>query len=449
MGLPPESLEFLTRGAKMSSPPIETTLRNLPGLLRLVGRELALKQEFQRDNRRRFAVGLSQLSQEMLDDLDSSKLILRINYILELLQRATYYSIMAPLSAALRQAIFKVKDTDIDNSLTPEVAAVRALQKLAQQAKQILSATPEAQEQSVGAVPEFDPDNVFEDLAVSTEGQKILTEFQQLLNKYGYLSEVGTDIAIPTWKEEPETIKRLFVQFMFSEQPAKKRRKRPLFVQGRVNLKGKVTEVYSRLLAYLRWSFIALEKKLVGAGYLLQQGDIFFLEFNEVKELVEAPDFEKISRLQVLIYRRRSQLERDGQLNPPLLVYGNTPVIVPALMPALAPDQVMQGIGASPGQAEGRVKVLRNLQEVPDIDSDTILVVPYTDSGWAPILIRAKGIIAEAGGRLSHGAIIAREYGIPAIMDVRNATWVLQDGQRVRIDGSRGIVEIDNDLRPR
>lgn len=228
MGLPPESLEFLTRGAKMSSPPIETTLRNLPGLLRLVGRELSLKQEFQVDNRRRFAIGLSQLSQEMLDDLDSTKLILRINYILELLQRATYYSIMAPLSAALRQAIFKVKDTDIDNSLTPEVAAVRALQKLAQQAKQILSATPEAQERSYGAVPEFDPDNVFEDLAVSTEGQKILTEFQQLLNKYGYLSEVGTDIAIPTWKEEPETIKRLFVQFMFSEQPAKKRRKRPL-----------------------------------------------------------------------------------------------------------------------------------------------------------------------------------------------------------------------------
>jgi phosphoenolpyruvate synthase/pyruvate phosphate dikinase len=109
----------------------------------------------------------------------------------------------------------------------------------------------------------------------------------------------------------------------------------------------------------------------------------------------------------------------------------------------------MQGIAASPGQAEGRIKVIRNLQDFPEIDDDTILVVPYTDSGWAGLLVRAKGIIAEAGGKLSHGAILAREYGIPAIMDVRNATWVLQDGQRVRIDGSRGIVEIDNDLRPR
>ncbi len=76
----------------------------------------------------------------------------------------------------------------------------------------------------------------------------------------------------------------------------------------------------------------------------------------------------------------------------------------------------------------------------------TILVVPYTDSGWAPLLVRAGGLISEVGGRLSHGAIVAREYGIPAVMDVRGATGILHDGQQVRIDGSRGIVELSNDL---
>lgn len=439
MGLPPESLEFLTRGAKMSKPSLDITLRNLPGLLRLVGRELSLRQDFGRDNKRRFAVGLSQLSQEMVDDLDPSKLLTRIDYILELLQRATYYSILAPLSASLRQSIFKVKDTDIDNSVTPEIAAVRSLQKLAQEAKPLLA--------------EFDPDNVFEDLAVSTEGQKILAEFELILQRYGYLSEVGTDIAIPTWKEEPEAVKQLFVQFMLGSQSSpvpKRRKKRGGFVQSRVNVKGKVTEIYSQLLAELRWCFVALEKQWLYFGILQQTGDIFFLEFPEIRLLVEAPDSDNISRCQVLIHSRRSQLARDSELNPiPLLVYGNAPPIIPALMPSLRPDQVLQGIPASPGQVEGRVKVLRNLQELPEIDEDTILVVPYTDSGWAALLVRAKGIIAEAGGRLSHGAIIAREYGIPAVMDVRNATWILQDGQRVRIDGSRGIVEIDNDLRPR
>jgi pyruvate,water dikinase len=100
------------------------------------------------------------------------------------------------------------------------------------------------------------------------------------------------------------------------------------------------------------------------------------------------------------------------------------------------------GIPASIGQVQGRVKILRTLQAVHDIDKNTILVVPYTDSGWVPVLVQAGGLIAEAGGKLSHGAIIAREYGIPAVMDVHNATYLLQDGQQVRIDGYKGTVEI-------
>ncbi|BAY47173.1 pyruvate phosphate dikinase PEP/pyruvate-binding protein [Scytonema sp. HK-05] len=440
MGLPPESLEFLTRGAKMSKPPLDTTLRNFPGLLRLLVREFCLTMDFQWDNRRRFVPALSHLSQELVEDLDPARLLTRVDYILELLRRATYYSILAPLSAALRQAIFRLKDGEIDNSRTPEVAALREIQDLAASSRQVL--------------PEFDPEKeVFEQLAQTPEGQEILEKFGKLLQRYGYLSEVGTDIAVSTWKEEPQAVKQLFVQFMQTNEPPKRqerqgKRKRG-FVQRRVNLKGQVTEVYSRLLAELRWCFVALEGIWLKSGLLEQPGDIFFLELEEVRRLVESfePDF--VEQLQDLVELRRTQLAQDSQLNPvPLLVYGNNPPALPFRTEIPSPDQVLQGIPASPGQAEGRVKVLRNLQSVPDIDRDTILVVPYTDSGWAPILVRAGGLIAEAGGRLSHGAIIAREYGIPAIMDVKSATWILQDGQRVRIDGYRGIVEISNDLRP-
>lgn len=128
----------------------------------------------------------------------------------------------------------------------------------------------------------------------------------------------------------------------------------------------------------------------------------------------------------------------------PLLVYGNTPPH-PLTSSAHYSSQILQGIPASHGQVQGQVKVLRNLQDIGHIDRKTILVVPYTDSGWAPILVRAGGLISEVGGRLSHGAIIAREYGIPAVMDVRGATEILQDGQQVKIDGSRGIVELSNE----
>ncbi|MBD2775871.1 glycerol-3-phosphate acyltransferase [Iningainema tapete] len=444
MGLPPESLEFLTRGAKMSKPPLATTLSNIPGLSRLVWRELCLYVDFHWAYRRRFVPAFAQLSQEMVEDLDPVRLLARVDYILELLRSATYYSILAPLSVALRSSIFRVKDGDVDNSLTPEVAAMRSLQDLAFRARQVLSVV--------------EREGVFEQLGQTDGGQEVLADFDKLLQRYGFLSEVGTDIAVPTWKEEPAPIKQLFVQLIEGGiEPPKggqagcplHRGKRKGFVQGRVDLKGKVTEVYSRLLAELRWCFVALEQVWLSSGLLGQVGDIFFLELDEVRRLVEGFEPEFVEQLQDLVLLRRKQLEDNVQLHPvPTIVYGNNP---PALVFRTAipfPDHALQGIPASPGVVEGRVKVLRSLQSVPEFAADTILVVPYTDSGWAPLLVRAAGLISEAGGRLSHGAIIAREYGIPAVMDVHNATWILQDGQRVRMDGYRGIVEISNDLRP-
>jgi pyruvate,water dikinase len=444
MGLPPESLEFLTRGDRLSKPPLLSTLRSIPGLLRLVRRELDLETDFKRDYREKFIPVLSQLAHESINDLELSQLWTRIELILDVLRLGTYYSIFAPISAAIRQGIFRVKDGQIDNSVAPEVAVLRSLSTLAQNAKQVL--------------PEFEPERVFEQLDTTPEGKNVLYDFNELLQDYGYLSEVGTDIAVTTWKEDPEYVKQLFVQLMQGNEPPtggvdpinqvfSGKRKRGN-VQQRVDLKGRVTEVYSRLLAELRWSFIALEKIWLKSGLLKETGDIFFLELDEVDTLVKAADSEFSSQLENLVQQRRSQFDQDSEINQvPLLVYGHTPPH-PLAPSALYSDQVLQGIPASHGQAEGRVKVLRNLQNIPEINKETILVVPYTDSAWAPLLVRAGGLIAEAGGRLSHGAIVAREYGIPAIMDVRGATWLLQDGQRVRIDGSRGIVELSNDLRP-
>ncbi|MHC5830329.1 MAG: glycerol-3-phosphate acyltransferase, partial [Nostoc sp.] len=110
MGLPSESLEFLTRGAKLSKPSWESTWENLPGLGKLLKRELSLEKDFKRDYHKLFIPGLSQLAQSDIDNLEPSKLLLRIDFILELLRQGTYYSILAPLSAALRQGIFRVKD---------------------------------------------------------------------------------------------------------------------------------------------------------------------------------------------------------------------------------------------------------------------------------------------------------------------------------------------------
>jgi pyruvate,water dikinase len=436
MGLPPESLEFLTRGAKFTKPPIVSTLKNIPGLLRLAAREFALEKDFRRDFQTRFAPTIAELGQQPPAALTDLELLRRIHFILERLKPATYYSILAPLSAALRKAIAKVKDEDLDNGKTPEVAALRALQDLARSAHPCLNT-------SIGFIEDFAA--LQAQLTQTPTGQSILDRLEQIINQYGFLSEVGTDIAVPTWKEDPTPVQELFVQFCQNslphESPELSHRARK--VQRRFDLKGQVTDIYSRLLAELRWSFVALEQHWLEAGWLTVEGDIFFLTFDEVQRLVERGLAGLDNAPSHIVAFRKAQLETDRQLpSVPFIVYGDDPPMPVQLRNHRLASQRLQGIGASAGLVEGRVSIIHSLKNLPPIDRATIVVVPYTDSGWAPLLAQAGGLIAETGGRLSHGAIVAREYRIPAVMDVHNATQILQDGQQIRIDGQQGIVEI-------
>lgn len=437
MGLPPESLEFLTRGAKFSKPPLRSTLGNLPGLLRLLGREWRLDKDFDSDDQQLFTPILEQLQLQPASELSSSELLERVDLILERLKRATYYSILAPLSASFRQAVMRVQDEELDNSKTPEVASLRALAGLAEDARPLLRRSPNLEDSAA---------SLFAALAEIPDGRSILEQFDQFLEEYGYLSEVGTDIAVPTWKEDPRPIRQMFAQFLSNplppSQPVKSQRWQAQFVQARLNIKGQVTQIYSQLLAHLRWCFVALESVWLKSGLLESPGDIFFLELSEIRRWVASNQSAEREHIREVVQMRRLQLEQHRQLTTvPLLFYGNSPP-APLATDSSPSQQRLQGIGASSGQAEGWVRVLSNLQAASDIDRQTILVVPYTDSGWAPLLARAGGLIAEVGGRLSHGAIVAREYGIPAVMDIHNATQLLRDGQRVRIDGQQGIVEI-------
>lgn len=435
MGLPPESLEFLTRGEKFSRPPLRSTLKNLPGLLRLWQRELRLESDFRRDHHKLYAPAIAQFQTQPADRLDTEALLQRIAWILDpLLRTATYYSILAPLSAALRKAVFRVKDDAIDYQATPEVAALRSLQALAGAARQVLTQGSALQPDSAAAV--------FGQLRASAEGRAIVEQFDRWFRQYGYLSEVGTDIAVPTWNEDPAPLRELFAQFCLNplSQPPIQAQRASRSVQRRFDLKGRVTELYSRLLAELRGCFVALESRWLQAGILTATGDIFFLTYDEIERMARS-DTEQRSQVPELIRQRRSRLQQDSQLTQvPNLVYGSAPPL-PRISQETASKQ-LQGIGASPGQVEGWVKVVRNLTQAANIHSDTILVVPYTDSGWAALLARATGLISEVGGQLSHGAIVAREYRIPAVMDIPNATQILRDGQHVRIDGQQGIVEI-------
>lgn len=435
MGLPAESLEFLTRGAKFSKPPLGSTIRNLPGLFRLLQREWCVSQQFRHDRQTLFTPGLAELDAERVTDLAPAALLHRIDRILTLLHRVTYYNILAPLSLALRRAVLKVPETALDNRQIPEVAAVRSLQALADSARSVLPADPSLTSAAV-----------FTQLQATAAGRSVLQQFEQFLQDYGYLSEVATDIAVPTWRDDPTPVRELLVQLGRQPSPPSARPSSSSWqakqVQQRLDLKGQVATIYDRLLAELRWAFLALENYGVERQDLTQPGDIFFLKLDEIRQWIADPE-ERQGSLAALIARRRAQLEHDRQTPVPFLVYGNAPPQVDASVISNTPAaQQLLGIGASAGQVEGRILVVQTMQQQWAIDRDTIVVLPYTDAGWAPLLVQAGGIIAEVGGQLSHGAIIAREYGIPAVMNVANATRLLSTGQRVRLDGEQGLVEI-------
>ncbi|MGG6296983.1 glycerol-3-phosphate acyltransferase [Leptolyngbya sp. AN02str] len=417
MGLPPESLEFLTRGAKFSKPPLRSTLRNVPGLLRLAGQEWQLITTFRAEDQRLFQPHLAELQAQTLATLTPEEIQQRIDLILSLLKRATYYNILAPLSFALRRSLFKVDEAMLDNTYTPEVASVRALRQLA------------AYMQQAGK-------------------EAIAPGVEQFLQQYGYLSDVTTDISVPRWRENPDYVWNLIEQFASSPAAptanGSNGKTPPKTVQQRLNLKGRVAEVYNQLLAELRWSFVALGHQWSQTNKLAQPEDLFFVSNEEIQRLIGQTDSELATQLPDLIAARKEQWERDRQVSQvPRLVYGNTPPALRQILPKhTKPTQQLRGLGASIGIAEGTVVILKRLDDTPTITKGSILVVPYTDAGWAPALAQAGGIISEVGGRLSHGAIVAREYGIPAVMDIAHATEWLQPGQRVRIDGETGIVEV-------
>lgn len=441
MGLPPESLEFLTRGAKFSRPPLTATLRNLPGLLRLAQRELGLAQDYDIDEATLFAPSLTSLGLIKRQSLPPEDLLERIDDVLALLRRVTYYNIFAPLSFALRRAVLRVPETDLDPSANAEIAALTDLRAIADDTRLLLS------NQQLASIS--NASSLMATLAECEDGQTILARLHQFIDRYGYLSEVGTDIAVPTWQENPRPVRELLAQFVLHPPPAVAQvqdRGGAERVQRRLALKGRVNTLYNQLLAELRWTILALEAHWLAAGHLQQAGDIFFLTLEELQATSsEAPP--TWTALNQRIAARRDQFDHDCQQpQVPYLVYGNAPPTAPLAPPSPAQvSQVLSGIGASAGVIEGQVQVVTTLDMAlasPEGDEGLILVVPYTDAGWSPLLAQAQGLIANVGGRLSHGAIIAREYGIPAVMDVTDATQRLHTGQRVRVDGQAGTVQV-------
>jgi len=430
MGLPEQGLEFLVRGQKMGKPPIRKLLPSLAGLWRLIQRERHLDNDFKQDLEQLFLPKLQQFESDLsLKYLTLNQLLERSETIKNLLKSATYYNIIAPIGLAIRRTLFKVSDSWIPTQTAPEIASMEALQTIANNIRETFEEPEQITHESFSQI--------------LAENQ----QFETWLQTYGYLSEVGTDISVPNWLEQPEILKGMLFKIVINNNYRRENltvsnltileKWRQSQCYQRTLTKSKIAEIYGKLLAHLRWTILAIESQAITQGVIENTGDIFYLESDEIKDWIQQniePDL--ISK----VCQRRQIFQEDSDRIVPAIIYGN--ILPKPRSIILQNSAILQGIPASIGCVEGTVKICRSLTNIIDQTEDMILVVPYTDAGWSPILLTAKAIISEVGGQLSHGAIIAREYGIPAVMNIQGATTHLKDGQRVRVDGYQGTVEI-------
>jgi len=194
-----------------------------------------------------------------------------------------------------------------------------------------------------------------------------------------------------------------------------------------------------RRFAFLRRFLLELGRRLAARGRLADENDVFFLE---IEEFHSGSLLDPGRDLRALTAGRRALYEQNLKITPPSVIVGR---FDPR---AFVPDAVDRGtkeflgLGVSAGTATGRARVILRSDADERVQPGEILVAPFTDPGWTPYFVAAAGIVMDMGGMLSHGSIIAREYGIPAVVNVGPATQIIRTGQWLEVDADRGVVTV-------
>jgi pyruvate,water dikinase len=191
----------------------------------------------------------------------------------------------------------------------------------------------------------------------------------------------------------------------------------------------------SRYFVYKR-ALLEDAERLVQAHVLREKEDIFYLTLQELHDVV------RTNQVDDQIIRQRKDMFRSYQaLTPPRVLTSDGEVVAGAYRRDDLPTGALVGLPVSAGTIEGRARVIVDMAEA-ELESGDILVTTYTDPSWSPLFVAISGLVTEVGGLMTHGAVIAREYGLPAVVGVEHATRLIRDGQRIRVNGTDGYVEI-------
>jgi pyruvate,water dikinase len=169
---------------------------------------------------------------------------------------------------------------------------------------------------------------------------------------------------------------------------------------------------------------------------LREKEDIFYLRFEELQDVVRTNHVNE-----QLIDQRKDAFRSYHALTPPRVLTSDGEGLFGSYRRDDLPAGAFVGLAVSAGTVEGRARVVLNIADA-ELDPGDILVTAYTDPSWTPLFVAIAGLVTEVGGLMTHGAVIAREYGLPAVVGVEHATRLIRDGQRIRVHGTEGYVEI-------
>jgi pyruvate,water dikinase len=195
---------------------------------------------------------------------------------------------------------------------------------------------------------------------------------------------------------------------------------------------------YTWISRYFVYKQVLLEEaaRLVQARVLREQEDVFYLTFQELHEVVRTSQV-----ADRLISERKEAFRSYQALTPPRVLTSDGEAVAGAYRRDDLPAGALVGLPVSAGTVEGRARVILDMAEA-DLEPGDILVTAFTDPSWTPLFVAIGGLVTEVGGLMTHGAVIAREYGLPAVVGVEHATRLIRDGQRIRVHGTDGYVEI-------
>ncbi len=277
-------------------------------------------------------------------------------------------------------------------------------------------------------------------------------DVEQFIRQFGHLSESGNDFSKVPWRETPDQVMNMIINY---QKPASRQSGnieistipvspiqrwfiKKLYgraLNSRV-YREKVNFLYVGGYALFRPYFLHMAQLFRESGFIVDDRDIFYLTLNEIRETVASGDLSDEYRAKW--QQRKEEIARYQYIELPGIIIGDA---TPAPLINERISDKLKGLGTSPGYAEGRVKVIKGMHDFPKMEDGCIMIIPYSDISWTPLFSRAKAIISESGGMLSHSSIVAREYGIPAVVSVPNALR-LDDDISVAVDGFNGEVTV-------